>query len=115
MIQAMLSDWYELYINQPVSEEKIKTAVKNVKIQYFAWFIISTIIMLGGVISFFSSKGSGYQLEALLAVIIGFGLTNLMKTWAHIQLSKYRIMWLIINQSSETTEDELRKIKASDL
>lgn len=114
MLNALFTDWVE-YMEKPASFEDIKKQLRKIKIYFWFFFVLSILIFLVGWVIVFSSNNIQIQIRGLALAILGFGVNCLIKTWVHIQLAKYKILWEMNKHSETNIEHELRRSEAQDL
>ena len=114
MLNALITDWSE-YLEKPVTNESIKKDMRKVKIYFMVFFFITLLIVFGGLTMIVSSKNIDTKLTGLFIAIVGFVSNCLMKTWCHIQLAKYKILWEMNKRFEGNVIQELRRSEAQDL
>ena len=107
-----LFNWAESFKEQPTCEDILKK-VQTIEIMYWIYLLLSVTIALVGV--FMMTLATAGNLKILILglflAIDGCIQISLIKIWAHIKLSMYRIIW----DSQNRIENEIRKSKAADL
>lgn len=114
MLNALITDWSE-YLEKPATNENIKKGMRKVKIYFIVWSIVSIVIVFIGLCTITGASDIERKLIGLFGAIIGLSSSFMMKTWMHIQLAKYKILWEINNRFECNIQHELNRSQAQDL
>jgi hypothetical protein len=105
-------NWAESFKEQPTCENILKK-VQTIEMLYWIFLLLSVIIALLGVFIMILVPVDNLKalFWGLFLAIDGTIQVTLIKMWAHIKLSMYRIIW----DSQNRIENEIRKSEAADL
>ena len=107
-----LFNWAESFKKQPTCEDILKK-IHTVEVLYWIFLLLSVAIAIWGIFMMILVPADNLKalLVGLFLAIEGSMQTILIKIWAHIRLSMYRIIW----DSKNRLEAEIRKSQAEDL
>ena len=107
-----LFNWAETFKEQPTCEDILKK-IQTIEILYWIFLLLSVIIALWGVLIMIlvPARYTKALFLGLFLAIDGTIQITLIKVWAYIKLSMYRIIW----DSRNRIEAEINKLEAEDL
>ncbi len=114
MLNALITDWSE-WLEKPATNENIKKGMRKVKIYFMVWSVVSLIVVIIGLGTISGASDIEGKLIGLFGAIIGLSSSFMMKTWMHIQLAKFKILWEMNNRFEGNIQHELRRSEAQDL
>lgn len=114
MLNILLTDWSE-WLEKPATNENIKKAMRKVKIYFMVWFVVSLVVTLVGLVTIVGANDIEGKLIGLFVAVVGLSSNFMMKTWVHIKISSYKILWEMNNQFEGSIQQELRRSEAQDL
>jgi divalent metal cation (Fe/Co/Zn/Cd) transporter len=105
-------NWAEGFIEHPTLDD-ISERVQKLERIYWIWLLISVFVAIAGVAVILGASSDNLKLHSIgvflaLDGCIGIGV---MKIWAHIKISMYRIIW----DNKNRIESEIRKSEAQDI
>ena len=105
-------NWAESFKEQPTCENILKK-IQTIEMLYWIFLLLSVIIALWGIGIMILVPADNLKalFLGLFLAIDGSLQVTLIKIWAHIKLSMYRIIW----DSQNRIENEIRKSEAADL
>ena len=105
-------NWAKSFEETPTCEDILKK-VRTIEILYWIFLLLSVIITLWGVLIMILVPANNIKalFLGLFLAIDGIIQITLIKIWAHIKLSMYRIIW----DSKNRIESEIRKSEAADI
>ncbi len=105
-------NWAESFREQPTCENILKK-IQTIEMLYWIFLLLSVIIALWGIGIMILVPADNLKalFLGLFLAIDGSLQVTLIKIWAHIKLSMYRIIW----DSQNRIENEIRKSEAADL
>ena len=108
----ILFNWAESFKEQPTCEDILKK-VQKIEILYWIFLSLSVFIALWGILIMILVPANNLKalFLGLFLAIDGTIQITLIKMWAHIKLSMYRIIW----DSKNRIEAEINKLEAEDL
>ena len=107
-----LFNWAESFKEQPTCED-ILNKIQKIERIYWIWLLLSIFVALAGIALILNAPANNLKQHSLgvFLAIDGIIQIALIKIWAHIKLSMYRIIW----DSQNRIEAEIRKSEAEDL
>ena len=107
-----LFNWAESFKEQPTCEDILKK-VQTIEILYWIFLLLSVFIAIWGILIMIIVPANNLKalFLGLFLAIDGTIQITLIKMWAHIKLSMYRIIW----DSKNRIEVEINKLEAEDL
>lgn len=105
-------NWAESFKEQPTCNDILKK-IHTIEILYWIFLLFSVLIALWGILIIFLVPANNLKalFLGLFLAIEGTIQISLIKIWAHIKLSMYRIIW----DNKNRIEAEIRKSEAEDL
>ena len=99
-------NWAESFKENPTCEDILKK-IKKIEISYWVFLLLSVVIALCGVLIMILAPAGNLKAHilGLFLAIDGSVQITLIKIWAHIKLSMYRVLW----DSKNRTELEIKK------
>jgi len=105
-------NWAESFKETPTCEDILKK-VRTIEIMYWIFLLLSIIIAVWGVMIIILAPADNLKalFLGLFLAIDGCLQVSLIKIWAHIKLSMFRIIW----DRNNKIEAEINKLEAQDL
>jgi hypothetical protein len=105
-------NWAESFKENPTCEDILKK-IHTIEILYWVFLLLSVIIAVWGVFIMILAPAGNLKAHVLglFLAIDGSVQVTLIKIWAHIKLSMYRIIW----DSKNRTELEIKKSELQDM
>ena len=105
-------NWAKSFEEQPTCED-IPNKIQKIEILYWIFILLSVAIALWGVLIIILVPASDIKalFLGLFLAIDGTIQITLIKIWAHIKLSMFRIIW----DSKNRIEAEIKKSEAADI
>jgi len=105
-------NWAESFKEQPTQED-ILTKIQKIEILYRIFLSLSVLITIWGILIIIFSAANNFKalILGLFLAVDGTIQITLIKIWAHIKLSMFRIIW----DNKNRIEAELRKSEAEDI
>jgi hypothetical protein len=105
-------NWAESFKETPTCEDILKK-VRMIEIAYWIFLLLSIIIAVWGVMIIILAPADNLKalFLGLFLAIDGCLQISLIKIWAHIKLSMFRIIW----DRNNKIEAEINRLEAQDL
>ena len=112
MMRLKFVNWAQAFKETPTCDDILKR-VRTVEIYYWIFLVLSCIVAVWGIMIMILVPANNIKalLLGLFLAIDGSIQIALIKIWAHIKLSMFRIMW----DSQNRLEAEMNKMEAKDL
>jgi hypothetical protein len=105
-------NWAESFKEQPTCDD-ILNKVQRIERIYWIWLLLSSFVAVAGVGLILSAPENNLKIHSMGVFLAIDGCISIavIKIWAHIKLSMYRIIW----DRQNRLEAELKESQAQDL